>query len=65
MKVRRAAVWGISLVVGLTACAGAILAHNTTLDTFSLGNARLVCLAFVCVAFVWLECFLNTQYLRG
>jgi ATP-dependent protease ClpP protease subunit len=65
MRVRRAAVWGISLVVGLAASAGAILAFNTTLDKFSLSNALLICLAFASLTFIWLDYFLKTQYLRS
>jgi len=65
MKVRRAAVWTISLVVGLATCVGVILAFDTTLDKFSLSNALLICLAFGSLSFIWLDYFLKTQYLRS
>jgi hypothetical protein len=65
MKVRRAVVWAISLVVGLAASAGAIAAFNTTLDKFSVSNALLICLSFASLAFIWLDYFLKTQYLRS
>ncbi|MCJ7513875.1 MAG: hypothetical protein MUO23_13030 [Anaerolineales bacterium] len=65
MRARRAAVWVISLGFGLAICAGVILAFNTTLDKFSVSNALLVCLAFASLAFIWLDYFLKTQYLKG
>lgn len=65
MKVRRAAVWGTSLIVGIAVSAGAIAAFNTTLDKFSLSNALLICLAFASLSFIWLDYVLKTQYLKS
>jgi hypothetical protein len=65
MKIRRAIVWGVSLVVGLAATVGAIAVFQTTLDKFSMSNALLICLAFGSLAFIWLDYLLKTEYLRS
>jgi hypothetical protein len=64
MKARRAFVWAVSLGFGLAVTAAVIRAFDTTLDKFSPANALLICLAFGSLAFIWLDYFLKTQYLK-
>jgi hypothetical protein len=65
MNIRRALVWITSALVGLVSSVAIIAFFGTTLEKFSLANAVLVFLGMGSVAFIWLDYFLRTQYLRG
>jgi len=65
MTTRRIVVWVVSLVVGIAATLGVILVFGTTIQHFSMTNAALVALSIGAVAFIWLDYFLKTQYLRS
>jgi hypothetical protein len=65
MTARRIMVWVASLIVGAAAALGVILAFGTTIQHFSMTNAALVALSIGAVAFIWLDYFLKTQYLRS
>jgi hypothetical protein len=53
------------LLFGLASAAGVILAFGTTLERFSVVNGFLVTASLSAVAFIWLDYFLKTNYLRG
>jgi hypothetical protein len=65
MNARRFLVWVVSLVFGVASAAGVILAFGTTLERFSVVNGFLVTVAMGAVAFIWLDYFLKTNYLRN
>ncbi len=64
MTGRRLAVWILSALFGLAGATGVILAFRTTLERFSYPGALLVTLALGSLAFIWLDYFLKTSYLR-
>ncbi len=65
MITRRIVVWVASLLVGAAAAFGVIVAFGTTIQHFSFTNAALVAVSIAAVAFIWLDYFLKTQYLRS
>lgn len=65
MTTRRILVWALSLLIGFAAAFGAIAAFGTTLERFSFTNAALVALSIASLAFIWLDHFLKTHYLRS
>jgi hypothetical protein len=65
MTTRRIVVWFASLVVGVAAAFGVIMAFGTTIQHFSITNAILVAVSIGAVAFIWLDYFLKTHYLRS
>jgi hypothetical protein len=64
MNIRRAIVWGISIVFGAVSVAGVLLAFNTTVEKFSFTGLLLIFLSLGSFAFIWLDYFLRTDYLR-
>lgn len=64
LNLRRGILWGVSIVTGLVATVGIILAFQTTIDKFSVSNALLIFLSFGSLAFIWLDLLLATNYLR-
>ncbi len=65
MNIRRAFVWVASALVGAGSAIAIINLFGTDLEKFAPANALLVFLATGSVAFIWLDYFLKTQYLRG
>jgi hypothetical protein len=65
MTTRRILVWILSLLFGLGSAAGIVLAFGTTLERFSVTNALLVVVSLGALAFIWLDYFLKTNYLRN
>jgi hypothetical protein len=65
MTARRVIVWAISIVVGLVAAVGTIMAFGTTLEKFTLGNAILVFVSSGSIFFIWLDYLFKTNYLRS
>jgi uncharacterized membrane protein YwaF len=49
----------------LGSAAGIVLAFGTTLERFSVTNALLVVVSLGALAFIWLDYFLKTNYLRN
>lgn len=64
MNIRRAIVWGISIVFGAVSAAGVLLAFNTSVEKFSFMGLLLIFLSLGSFAFIWLDYFLRTDYLR-
>jgi hypothetical protein len=58
-------VWVVSVLFGVASAAGVILAFGTTLERFSVVNGFLVTVSMGAVAFIWLDYFLKTNYLRN
>jgi uncharacterized membrane protein YwaF len=58
-------VWVVSVLFGVASAAGVILAFGTTLERFSVVNGFLVAVSMGAVAFIWLDYFLKTNYLRN
>jgi len=65
MTARRAIVWATSIIVGFISTIITIVAFNTTLDKFTVGNAILVFASIGSIVFIWLDYILRTQYLRS
>jgi hypothetical protein len=70
LKIRRALVWVVSVVFGLAASAGLILAFQSDLAKFTVGLFPgdlpiVLVLAFASLAFIWLDFILKTEYLRS
>lgn len=65
MTARRAIVWTASILLGLISTIVIIVAFDTTLDKFTLGNAILVFASTGSIVFIWLDYILRTQYLRS
>ena len=65
MTTRRVLVWIASLLFGTAATFGVIQVFGTTMDRFSITNTALVALSMAAVAFIWLDYFLKTHYLRS
>jgi hypothetical protein len=65
MRARRILVWGVSVALGVVGVVAVIAAFKTTLSDFSWSNITLVFLACGSLAFIWLDYFLKTQYLRS
>jgi hypothetical protein len=64
MTARRTVVWISSTLFGILSTAGTILIFGTTVEKFSFSNTILVFLAAGSLAFIWLDYFLQTNYLR-
>lgn len=64
MNGRRVAVWGLSALFGIAGAAGIVIAFGTTIERFSVANVLLVFLSLGSLAFIWLDYFLKTSYLR-
>ena len=64
MNIRRAIVWGISIIFGAISVVGVIVLFGTTLEKFSITGALLIFLSLGSFAFIWLDFFLKTEYLR-
>lgn len=64
MNIRRAIVWGISIIFGAISVVGVLIMFGTTLDKFSITGALLIFLSLGSFAFIWLDFFLKTDYLR-
>lgn len=69
MKIRRIMVWASSITFGLVATAATIFAFGTTFDRFSAslfpGDLPLALAAgYGSLAFIWLDLFLRTEYLK-
>ncbi len=65
MLARRILVWAVSVALGVAGVFAVIAAFKTTLSNFSWSNILLVFLAFGSLAFIWMDYFLKTQYLRS
>jgi hypothetical protein len=65
MTARRVIVWAISILFGLVASVGTIMAFGTTLEKFTLGNAILVFASSGSIVFIWLDYIFKTDYLRS
>ncbi|MCH7587238.1 MAG: hypothetical protein IIC78_04250 [Chloroflexi bacterium] len=64
MNIRRAIVWGISIIFGIISVVGIITLFGTTLEKFSITGALLIFLTLGSFAFIWLDFFLKTDFLR-
>jgi hypothetical protein len=64
MNIRRAIVWGISIIFGAISAVGVLLVFNTTIEKFSITGLVLIFLSLGSLAFIWLDYFLRTDYLR-
>lgn len=64
MTIRRAIVWGISILFGAASAIGVIFVLNTTLEKFSLTGVLLIFLCLGSFAFIWLDYIFKTEYLR-
>ncbi|OGO15371.1 MAG: hypothetical protein A2Y93_01275 [Chloroflexi bacterium RBG_13_68_17] len=64
MTGRRLAVWILSALFGVAGAFGIVFAFRTTFERFSYASALLVFLALGSLAFIWLDYFLKTSYLR-
>jgi hypothetical protein len=64
MTIRRAIVWGISILFGAASAVGVIFVFNTTLAKFSLTGLLLIFLSLGSFAFIWLDYIFQTEYLR-
>jgi hypothetical protein len=65
MSTRRILVWALSALFGVAATFGVIRAFGTTIEHFSFTSAALVVVSMASLAFIWLDYFLKTQYLRS
>lgn len=64
MTIRRAIVWGVSILFGAASAIGVIIVLNTTLEKFSLTGVLLIFLSLGSFAFIWLDYIFKTEYLR-
>lgn len=64
MNIKRAIVWIVSAVFGAVTTVGVIWAFNTTPEKFQTWNVILFFLSMAAVAFIWLDYFLKTEYLK-
>ena len=71
MKVRRVALWIVSIGFGLVSTAGTIIIFGSDLNRFwtnflFIGDLPLLLLVgFFSLAFIWLDLILQTQYLKN
>lgn len=64
MGTRRTIVWIGSAVVGVISTVGVIAAFGTTPEKFSYSNVVLFFLSMAAVAFIWLDYFMKTGFLK-
>ncbi|NIM93144.1 MAG: hypothetical protein GTO18_05470 [Anaerolineales bacterium] len=64
MTIRRAIVWILSIIFGLICAVATILLFDTTIEKFSIPSTFLIFISFASFAFIWLDFFLSTNYLR-
>jgi hypothetical protein len=70
LNIRRAIVWVVSGVFGITASAGLILYFHSNFAEFTVGLfpgdlPLVLLLSFASLAFIWLDFVFKTDYLRS
>jgi len=64
MATRRTIVWILSTILGAILASGTIMIFNKSLNNLSFGSTLLIFISFTSLAFLWLDYFLKTEYLR-
>lgn len=66
MDIKRLIVIGLSLIIGVAVTAAVVfLGFQTTLENFAYSNVLLLTLSIGGIAFIWLDYFLGTQFLKS
>ena len=64
MATRRTIVWILSTILGAILASGTIMIFNKSLNNLSFGSTLLIFISFTSLAFLWLDYFFKTEYLR-
>ncbi len=65
MQSKRVILWIVSALFGAAITAGIIfVGFGTTPERFAYSNVLLLFLSFGAIAFIWLDYFLKTDYLK-
>jgi hypothetical protein len=64
MATRRTIVWILSTILGAILASGTIMIFNKSLNNLSFGSTLLIFISFSSLAFLWLDYFFKTEYLR-